>query len=175
MFFCRVAVVVSMLACAASAWAQDVANPLPPERYNIKQDEARVGSNIPRREIEGVAIPLNRSWAQLTGEQQTLWKSQYEAMPPTDEPPFPVDGLGVLNKSVTQGLRGRFESGKLDLKVRIDAQGNATAVSVFASPTPEIARTAASVLMASRFKPAVCAGKPCAMEFPFKLALRKVL
>jgi hypothetical protein len=175
MVFRRVAVMVSTLACAASAWSQDAANPLPPERYNIKQDEARVGSNIPRREIDGVAIPLNRNWAQLTPEQQVLWKRQYETMPTADEPPFPVDGLGVLNKSVTQGLRGHFESGKLDLNVRIDAEGNATAVSIFASPTPEIARTAASVLMVSKFKPAVCAGQPCTMDFPFKLALRKIL
>ena len=170
-----VVLLVSVFACASGAWAQDTAKPLPPERFNIRQDEPRVGSNIPRREIHGVSVPLNRSWAQLTPEQQTLWKSQYDAIPAADEPPFPMESLGALNKSVSQSLRGQFESGKLDLNVRIDADGNATAVSIFAAPSPEIARNAASVLMASKFKPAVCAGQPCTMDFPFKLNLRKIL
>ena len=148
---------------------------MPPERYNIKQDEASTGSNIPRRVIEGVAIPMNRSWAQLTAEQQALWKSQYEAIAATDEPPFPIDSLGALNRSLTQSLGGQFEAGKLDLNVRVDAEGNATAVSVYATPTPDVARNAARVLMASKFKPAVCSGQPCAMDFPFKANLRKRL
>ena len=50
-----------------------------------------------------------------------------------------------------------------------------TAVSVFESPDPEITRVAASVLMLSKFKPAVCAGRPCAMQFPLEVNLRKVL
>jgi len=170
-----VVLLVSMLACAAGSWAQDAAKPLPPERFDIKQDEPSVGSNIPRREIHGLAVPLNRSWVQLTPEQQTLWKSQYDAMPVADEPPFPLESLGALNKSVGQSLRGQFESSKLDLNVRIDADGNATAVSIFAAPSPKIARNAASVLMASKFKPAICAGQPCTMDFPFKLNLRKIL
>ena len=55
------------------------------------------------------------------------------------------------------------------------ARDEATAVSVFESPDPEITRVAASVLMLFKHKPAVYAGRTCAMQFPFEVNLRRTL
>ena len=55
------------------------------------------------------------------------------------------------------------------------AQDKTTAVSVFKSADPEVTRVAASVLMLFKHKPAVCAGRPCAMQFPFEVNLRRTL
>ena len=40
-------------------------------------------------------------------------------------------------------------------------------VKAIGSPSPEMAKAAASIILLSKFKPAVCKGEPCKMEFPF--------
>ncbi|HET9864859.1 MAG TPA: hypothetical protein VFP37_15555, partial [Steroidobacteraceae bacterium] len=37
-------------------------------------------------------IPLDKTWEQLTPEQQAEFRSLYESMPEYDEPPFPAEG-----------------------------------------------------------------------------------
>jgi len=53
--------------------------------------------------------------------------------------------------------------------VDIDAAGVPSNASVIKSPDPQLTRAVAEVLMLTKFKPAVCRGKSCAMGYPFRM------
>jgi hypothetical protein len=147
------------------------------KRYAIKQDQPLTGSNIRRDRITS-SLPLDKRYSELTNEQQDDVKSQYEQMAENDEPPFPVDGLGPLYKAISEAhkylLRAHYGlgvDGPLTLYVEVDSQGNATSVSAYQSPDPDMTKSAAAVAMLTRYKPAVCSGRPCAMDFPIRMQL----
>jgi hypothetical protein len=150
---------------AVPASAQSLEKP----RYALKDDRPPTGSNIARRVVEGSAIPLNRRYAELTAAEKALVKSQYEAMADADEPPFPVDGLEPIFKAIQRGQQQLLVDGPLDLVVDVDATGKPTAVAVMRSPDPEMTKFAASILVLQAYKPAVCGGQPCRMQFPFRM------
>ncbi len=146
--------------------------PLPPETYRLRQADPSTGTNIPRTHITGSDIPLNRRYEQLTDDQKRIVKQQYEPMADADEPPFPIDGLGPLMRAAQQVVQTTQEQGELSLLAHIDATGAATSVDVLRAGDPLLARRVAAVLMLTRYKPAVCGGRPCAMGFPLRLNAR---
>jgi hypothetical protein len=154
-----------MLACATAKAEQ----PLPPPIYNINQAVPTTGSNIPRRVVTSNLLPLNRRWAELTPAEQAQFKSNYEAMYPLDEPPFPVDGLKPLYDNVSKVQRKVLARGDLVIDVEVDASGQAQTFKVMKSPDPELTNAVAAVLSLTRFKPALCRGSPCSMGFPFRM------
>ena len=157
------AALVAVTFCARGA------DELPAPIYAIKQAVPTTGSRIPRRAVTSSLIPINRRYGELTREQQELVKSRYEAMLPLDEPPYPVDGLVPLFEAVRDINRKLVAEGELSMFVEVDAQGQATSVSVMKSPDPKFTRAVASVLMLTKFKPAVCRGQPCSMGYPFRM------
>src|SRR5262245_39353256 len=120
-------------------------------------------------------IPVNKAWAELTPEQQAQFRSLYEAIPEGDEPPFPVQGMKPVFSAIQKGQDIMQARGALDFAVTVGPDGKATYVADHGGITGvnarEMANYVASVLMMAKYKPAVCAGKPCVMEFPFKLKL----
>ena len=142
-----------------------------PARYSLKQEAPDIGSHILRDIVSNGLIPVNRRYAELTPEQQGLLKSQYESMADGDEPPFPADGLASIYNPIAKGQQKLLVRGTLELHVEISPNGEATAVKVFRSPDPEMTRFAAAVLMATKYKPAICSGSPCQMSFPFVVNL----
>ena len=164
------ACLLALLAAAASgaACADDA---LPPAEYNIRQSvtETDTGTRIPRKLYQNSAIPLNRSYAQLTEEEKRIVKSSYETMEPLDEPPFPVDGLKPIFRSIANLQHRLLEEGLLSMQAEVDATGNVTSVGVFSSPDPRLTQAAAAILAQTRFKPAICRGQPCKMSFPLRV------
>ncbi len=142
---------------------------LPPARYVIRQDLPDTGTRIPKRVFTGSLIPINRRYAELTPDERQLVKSQYEAMAPMDEPPFPVDGLEAVYAAVAKVQKTLHVTGRLAMEVEVDSQGRASAVRVLASPDPKLTQAVASVLMLTRYKPAVCGAKPCRMSLPINV------
>jgi hypothetical protein len=118
---------------------------------------------------ENSPVPINKRYAEMAPQEQNGLKSQYEKMGPNDEPPFPVNGLANLYKTMIKGAEKFQVEGQLILFVDIDAQGKATSVSVVRSPDPEMTQFAAGILIFERYKPAVCDGTPCKMQFPFRI------
>ena len=155
-----------LLASPVMAQAQDAASP---ERYSIKQASPTTGTSIPKDLVKGGLIPLNRRYAELTPEQQRLLKSRYEAMAENDEPPFPLDGLEPVYSLITKGQAKFLARGPMEIHVDIDASGDAKAVRIFQSPDEDLTKFAASVLLLTKYKPAVCGGAPCAMSYPFSM------
>ncbi|HKX40967.1 MAG TPA: energy transducer TonB [Burkholderiaceae bacterium] len=145
------------------------ADELPPPIYAIKQDVPSLGTNIPRKVATSSDLPLNRRYSELTAAEQDIVKSRYEAMMPLDEPPYPVDGLLPLFNAVRKVQDAVLAQGDLTMFVEVDAQGRATSVSVMKSPDPKLTQAVASVLMLTKYKPAVCGGQPCSMGYPFRM------
>jgi hypothetical protein len=161
------------MACAALAVPLALpvrgADELPPPIYFLKQSIPTIGSNIPRRVTSTSRIPLNRRYADLTPEEQDVVKSEYEAMRPLDEPPFPENGLLPLFEAMREIQRKLLAEGDLTMFVDVDAKGEATSVSVIKSPDARLTQAMASILMAVKYKPAVCKGQPCGMSFPLRM------
>ena len=164
---------VGLLAAAAMigtlcATAQ-AAEELPPPIYVIKQDVPSIGTNIPRKVATSSDIPINRRYGELTPAEQEIVKSRYEAMMPLDEPPYPADGLLPLFNAIRKVQDAVLAQGDLTMFVDVDAQGRATSVSVMKSPDSKLTQAVASVLMLTKYKPALCRGQPCSMGYPFRM------
>jgi hypothetical protein len=161
---------IALLACQWQASAGDTTEA---PQYTIKQSAPSVGYSIKRDIIKAGSIPLDRRYAELTPEQKNILKSEYESMKADDEPPFPTNGL----KDAFTALRRVHEQynlkykGPLTMYVQVDSHGKATGVSVVRSPDPEITQAMAYTLMVLPYKPAVCSGQPCAMQYPFHAEL----
>lgn len=161
---CLVPFVLALAACASTAVAQD-ATP----RYGLRQQEPDTGTHIRREFISGSVIPLDKRYAELTVEQQRLFKSQYEEMDADDEPPFPAEGLRRIYQRIGDAQQKLGVFGPLSAAVQVDSAGQATSVQVFRSPDPGMTQVVAMILMLEAYKPARCAGQPCAMQFPVRL------
>jgi hypothetical protein len=149
------------------AVAQDAA---PKPEFSIKEEAPRTGSNLKRNEVWGSSLPYDKTYAELTPDQQRMLRGRYVQMSEGDEPPFPVDGIGPLYKAIGKAAEAAGGVlGKLELDVHVDASGTATRVEVLRSPDAKLSRYAGHIAMLTKFKPALCNGKPCAMGFPVSI------
>jgi hypothetical protein len=171
--------VASLLAVAAfgslllgahrPAWAQSSA----PE-YVIRQSDPSLGTNIRRAVVSGGTIPLNRRYDELTADEKAAVRELYEGMDPADEPPFPANGLKPMYDAIQQAHERRFHvRGEMTLVATVGPAGDTLKVEAIRSPDPDMTRFAASVLFATKFKPAVCQGQPCTMDYPLRMRFRR--
>ena len=160
--FLRDALAVGLM-LAASARAAD----LPAEQYALREPSAATGSNIRKNVIWNSALPINRTYDQLTPEQKQRLNSLYERVDPGDEPPFPAEGLKPIVEAVWKGATKRAVVGRLTVVASVEPDGSVSKVDVLDNPDPHLSKFAASVLLLTKFKPAVCKGQPCPMQYPF--------
>ncbi|GCL62554.1 hypothetical protein AQPW35_16350 [Rubrivivax pictus] len=121
---------------------------------------------IRREAVSGSRIPINRPYEKLTESEREQVRNWYESMPEADEPPFPKDGLRPILDALRKAQDKLFVTGDLFPIATVDSTGVVTNVKAIGSPSPEMVRFASSVMLLTRFKPAVCTGSPCQMEFP---------
>lgn len=77
--------------------------------------------------------------------------------------------LAPIYKSIAAGQQKLLVKGPLSMDVEVEADGTPSRIFVHESPSPEMTRFAASVLMFEQYKPAVCSGQPCRMAVPFRM------
>lgn len=175
---CKSLLLIATALYAVTAQAQsDTPMALPGSTNSVTtRTSAEATSNtgsIIRKELRWRSkIPLNKTYGELSPEQKAELHSMYESIPEGDEPPFPLEGIKPIFNAVKKAQAKREARGQLDLAVTVGADGTPTKVEDYSAVTdPEIVKFAASVLMSTKFKPAVCKGSPCAMPFPFKIKL----
>lgn len=138
----------------------------------LKEDRQRTGSLLRRDVAWSTKIPLNRTYAQLSAEEKAVLHSHYELIGPNDEPPFPRDGLGPVVKVIRQGQQKRLARGELKMLVTVGPDGKAIKVSAQGTTDDvQMAKFVATVLKLTPYKPAICEGAPCTMQYPFYLKL----
>lgn len=129
------------------------------ERFGLKDDHPATAF-----------APMDATWQELTPEQQTRVRSNYPALDDADEPPYPLDGRRAFHEKVAKLYR-QFTDYRGDalVHVTVDADGKPTSVSTYGVKHAKFARALSSIALLQRFKPAMCAGAPCAMLYPIRL------
>jgi hypothetical protein len=145
------------------------AAPPPPgdyERFGLKDEPPPVGTHL-RRDSAVSFTPLDAIWQGLTPVQQAVVRGAYPALDDGDEPPYPLKGTRGFYGDVAKLYR-RFTDYQGDalVYVKVGADGVPTSVSTYGVKHQEFGRYLSMVAMMQRFKPARCAGTPCAMTYP---------
>ena len=167
--FKRFAVSALIVAASALLWpstafsADDAAAA---RLYAFKEEQSVTGTHI-KRDLFSWIAPFDKRYAELTPEQQQAVKADANIQREGDEPPFPLNGLGQVSRSMAKLQQLIQVEGPLVLRVEVDARGNAESVAVFKSPNSDMTQFTAKALMIEKYKPAVCEGKPCARPFVF--------
>ena len=138
--------------------------------YSIKEEFS--GSAILRKAVQGIYVPPDKTYAELTPEEKQRIKSFYEPMTEEDEPPYPEHGLRAILEAARELQHGLLVDGAMFLAVSVDASGKGTSVAVYQSPDEQLTRAMAGVLMFTTYKPAICHGVPCKMEYPFRFQFK---
>jgi hypothetical protein len=136
--------------------------------YGIKADRPATGSAIRPYAVRGSAIPVNKTYAELSPEERQVVNTWYEHIQPGDEPPFPLEGLRPIYDALSKAQAKLLAQGELYIFATVDAKGQVTSTKIIGNPSPEMTKFAASLLLLTKFKPAVCGGAPCIMDFPLR-------
>lgn len=142
------------------------------ESYKLMESAPATGTFI-KKQLVSSYLPFNKRYSELTAEQKARLKAEYDKMPDGDEPPFPKDGLGSVYLKLTRAQERLQSEGALLMHVKVDANGEAQSVDVIESPDRDMTQVAAGVLILEKYKPAVCAGQPCASSFPVRMEFRR--
>ena len=137
--------------------------PLSRVRYGMEDSFPRTASILPRM-VTGF-VPLNKSYRELTPDQQAAVKDQYLALEEGDEPPYPLHGPQPICDWLKRAQAKALVSGKLRVDVLVGKDGNPVSVKTIGAPSPQIANFAAVVMAQEKYKPAVCHGAPCDMVY----------
>jgi hypothetical protein len=127
------------------------------------------GSAIKRDAVKNVAVPIDKTFAQLTPQEKLLVKAPYGPMGADDEPPYPLYGLRKTFEASIKLAGALRVRGELVLAVNVDRTGQPISVEVYDSPDMEMTKRMAAVLMLDKYKPAVCSGAPCKKQYWFRM------
>jgi hypothetical protein len=147
---------------AANAMAQSA-----PTDYTIREEEPHHGPHIVRTLLKTESIAVNKRYHELSAEDRAKLHSWWESVPDGDEPPFPAQGLKPIHSAMLKAQYMLSVEGDLYLIATVDSNGNVSQVKAIGSPSPAMTKFAASVIGMTKFKPAICGGKPCQMDYPF--------
>jgi hypothetical protein len=139
-------------------------------QYTIESEV--IGARFGTALATWTVLPFNRTYSQLSDRQKALVRSYYVAMAETDEPPYPADGLRAIFGPIASGQSKLMVKGDFDAEVVVGADGVPIEVLVFRSPHKSVTTFIANLAMLVRFKPAVCGGVPCRMNFPIRIGFK---
>ena len=157
---------ITLLAVAGSGMVQAGEVNMP---YSPTPERPVTGTRIERPVVSG--IPIDKSYAELSPEQQSMVKANYGTLGASDEPPYPINGLKSISQRIANSDVSATVDGELVMQVDVSSSGDATTVTTVHSPDPNIARTATIALQREKYKPGICHGQPCAMPFIYHVQL----
>ncbi|HEX7638562.1 MAG TPA: energy transducer TonB [Burkholderiaceae bacterium] len=161
---CLAAVILTNSAVAAQAPGSGAAD----SHVTYALRDAVTGSLI-RQDRVTASVPFNKRYDELTAEQKAVLRQESAAAKPTDETPFPSDGLRHLVNPLMRLAEHSGMSGPLVASAEVDAQGHALSVSVRTSPDPSMTELAQVALLKETYRPARCDGQPCAMTYVLRV------
>ena len=139
--------------------------------YGLKESLPSAGSSIRKYVLKSPGLPINKKYQELTDDERLLLSHKYDHVNAGDEPPFPANGLKPIYLEILKTQEKLRLSGTLALVVAVDSSGHPTAVKRAPMDDSELTDAVETTLMQTTFKPAVCSGSPCAMDFPFQVEL----
>lgn len=127
------------------------------------------GAMRPTSRTGETSVSFFASWNEMTKDEQRYVRQHFKMLHEEDEPPYPVGGTARVFRSFLEGQSTLYVTGMLQIDVQIDSSGTATSVTVHSSPSPEMTQVAAFAVMKAKYKPALCAGTPCPMKYPYRV------
>ena len=137
-------------------------------KLNYKEELAITGTHIRRDALLDSWLPLNQTYAEMSPENRQKLRAIYSSLAPDDEPPFPARGLGPSIQQLREVHRRIGGPGEMKLILSVDAEGKVGDVSVYSASNERMAFYGAILLSKERFKPGLCQGVPCAMDFMYR-------
>lgn len=142
---------------------------VPENHALVRKENGSKGAVATRVAGSGSPAPFDAPYGALSGEQQRTLKGYYRILLDADEPPYPARGPGELVRAVQDVAGVTGSRGELHVEVQLDAAGTPIAALVRRAPDKELGERTAQLMMLAKYKPAVCAGAPCAMAYALKL------
>jgi len=142
----------------------------PRTSYTMKRETPAIGTRIPEDAAYGTFLPYNKGYKDLSDEQKQIVRAMFPLLKDDEEPPYPLYGPLAITRGVTTIPRSIMAGGAVYINVNIGTDGIPLSAVVIKAPTPEVGKFVSSVLLLNKFKPARCAGKPCEMMYPYKMA-----
>jgi hypothetical protein len=139
-------------------------------QFGLNEAFAETGYQAPAKRPANLT-PMDKSWAAMTPAQQNIIRNAYPALDDRDEPPYPLQGLGAYSKAISDLYQKMpVYEGNSMIYLTVGPDGVPTSVATYGITHKEFGRYVSMVAMAQRFKPALCAGTPCAMVFPLRFS-----
>jgi hypothetical protein len=144
-----------------------------PARNPVKSSGATYTVRHGDQEIAAhhIPVPPALNYKELSPEQQASVASWYPSLAPGDEPPYPVNGPAEFYQEMSNVVGRLRLKGTIYLYVLVGADGKARSVRVIGLNDPNVRKVVARVAVMVKYKPAVCAGQPCDMVYPYHLGL----
>jgi len=141
----------------------------PRREYRVKNE----WESLARMEslATGGSVPFNKGYKDLPPADQRTVREWFRILQDDDVPPYPVKGSLEIIKAISAAHSHYGDYGMLWMDVLIDEQGVPKDVMVRRTPGKEVSEFAAKILLVSKFTPATCGGKPCAMRYPVRVDL----
>jgi hypothetical protein len=147
--------------------------PSQPTTRLVNESTQTTGTIIKRDIKWDSKIPLNKTYGELTPEQKAELHALYNSMPEGDEPPFPAEGLKSIFNAVRNAQRLSQARGEINMVVTVGPDGKATKVESFGNESSvRMTEVTQQILLLTKYKPGICSGKPCTMQFRFTQKLR---
>jgi hypothetical protein len=136
--------------------------------YRLLRENSNRYSLLERRDVgSAVGVPYDKSYADMTPQQQQTVRIRYPMLHDDDVPPYPLKGTRNASQWIYQAREvSNNARGVLSLLVTVGSNGKASAVKVIASPDPDLSKAAILIMMSETFSPGTCSGKPCDMIYP---------
>jgi hypothetical protein len=139
--------------------------------YAVWHDDRNVAWENQQIAARHIPVPPDLDYKELSPEQRANVASWYGALAPGDEPPYPVQGPAEFYLAMSKVVGKLHLKGTVFLYVRVGTDGKARSVRVIGLDDPDMRKIVASLAAAVKYKPAVCAGQPCEMVYPYHLGL----
>lgn len=155
-------------ACVTHPLHAQVAAP----EYGVRLESAATGSSVRRYNLAPSPVPINRSFSELSAEERDTVRLWFESLKTSEEPPYPVEGLRPIYAAISRAQQFILTWGRLKARAWIDVTGNVDRIEFFELPDPRLREVVTATLFPMKFKPALCAGRPCEMEFPIDVTFK---
>jgi len=141
-------------------------------RFGLKYSDPPTGSHVVRDAVRNSPLPINKKYEELSEAERAIVRGWYASLAPEDEPPFPLEGTRAIHDQVRKGQEKLLVKGELFLIATVEPDGEVSKVETIGAPSPGMTKYAAAVLLLTKFKPGVCGGRPCRMEFPVRYSFQ---
>jgi hypothetical protein len=139
------------------------------EKFTLTQYDSGSMNHFAAKVALGGTVPFEKSYADMTPQQQQQFRRNYPMLHPDDTPPYPEKGTAQIFRWLYKAQSSMLVEGTLRAVVDVGADGKATGIRTFDSPDKKLSELVKAIMFEQKFSPALCDGKPCAMRFPFEI------